>query len=45
MLLAAVENRTHPINSDFEGESKAHEWTPVRVETLYKKHIEIFHTT
>lgn len=37
MLLAAVENREHPINSDFRGEPKAHDWTPVRVETLYKK--------
>jgi hypothetical protein len=39
MDLAAVKDRNHPINSDFNGEPKAHYWKPVRVETLYKKNI------
>ncbi|WP_223067331.1 imm11 family protein [Paenibacillus caui] len=36
-ILRAVDDRDHPICGDFNGESKKHIWTPVKVETLYKK--------
>ncbi|AJS61133.1 imm11 family protein [Paenibacillus sp. IHBB 10380] len=37
MLLAAVEDRNHPINFGFNGETKEQIWSPIEVETLYKR--------
>lgn len=37
MVLISYNDETHPISSDFDGESKLISWSPTRVETVSKK--------
>jgi len=40
MVLAAAEDRDHPLVADFDGTSKAAEWLSTELKTLNKKTIK-----